>query len=405
MRKLHLSLLIAALFSFGKASFGQFYSFGKFLAVSVSNDVDHPVDGCLIQFGDKNYVRWDTGGLNNHIIDINGNPIVDPMYRPTREFTDTINGGDAAKFGNSHESFSVLRRGVWYLPSLIGPDVIINDHEMSLGIEKCSFIGTEKRYGLFFNNDTFPIKALKLGSKQLTYKMYFFTNLPGYSIKLEDSLGPGMVISNLDTALPPQFYQFTVDGNDAAGMGTKNPNRFNLIMSNNASFTPRFAFTHVGGVRDAGGIHLDWDAIGESMVASYEVQHLEHGDFVTLGFAAPLTHTITGSVGIEAQTLRIKATLSNGTVVYSDTLKLPAVLAKKPFSILPNITTGSSSVVLQFDRDLYGPSELVIFNTNGTPVLKKPIVGQTGERVNLPNLSQGLYIVKVGKMVQKLVIQ
>lgn len=405
MRKLHLSLLIAALFSFVEVSFGQFYSFESFLAVSVSNDVDHPVDGCLIQFGDKNYVRWDTGGLNNHIIDINGNPIVDPMYRPTREFTDTINGGDAAKFGNSHESFSVLRRGVWYLPSLIGPDVIINDHEMSLGIEKCSFIGTEKRYGLFFNNDTFPIKALKLGSKQLTYKMYFFTNLPGYSIKLEDSLGPGMVISNLDTALPPQFYQFTVDGNDAAGMGTKNPNRFNLIMSNNASFTPRFAFTHVGGVRDAGGIHLDWDVIGEPMVSSYEVQRLDRGEFVTLGFANPMTHTVTGSVGIEAQTMRIKATLQNGTVVYSDTITLAALLSTKKFNVVPNITTSNSMVTLQFDRDSYGPADLVIISTNGTPVLKKRIAGKTGERITLPTLSRGLYIVKIGKMVQKLIIQ
>jgi hypothetical protein len=374
MRKLHVLLLVGSLL-LGNTIFAQYDNmFGVTLERYTTTrpvPARQIIDGMVGVYGD--FSRISSG---YHVYSDSVNPF------------DT----DAPIYG--HEGIYIERGGVSKLrveyrtpPAIEGPD----------------------------ENDTFPLYVYNLGQTSVYYQFEILANVdPAY-------LQIGKIIDNYpypsvvptEVALPlngsvdlgtgPKygslFYPFEVNPADPDGTLSKNPRRFSVVTSKNATYS-RFAFTHFGGVRDAGGIHLDWDAIGESMVATYEVQHLDRGQFVTLGFATPLSHSITGSVGIEAQTLRIKATLKNSTVVYSDTLKLPAVLAEKPFSILPNITTGSSS-----DRDLYGPSELVIFNTNGTPVLKKPIVGQTGERVNLPNLSRGLYIVKVGKMVQKLVIE
>lgn len=269
-------------------------------------------------------------------------------------------------------------------------------------------------------NDTFPLYTYSLGQTSTKYQFEVLSNIdPGYvQIAKIIDLYPYPSVVPLETTIAltgavdlgtgPKyghlFYSFDVNASDPAGTLSKDPRRFLVVVSKNATYS-RFAFTHFGGVRDAGGIHLDWDVIGEPMVSSYEVQRLDRGEFVTLGFANPMTHTVTGSVGIEAQTMRIKATLQNGTVVYSDTITLAALLSTKKFNVVPNITTSNSMVTLQFDRDSYGPADLVIISTNGTPVLKKRIAGKTGEQITLPTLSRGLYIVKIGKMIQKLIIQ
>lgn len=408
MKKLHFLMIVVCFIAASHQATAQpiWKNYGNFMSVDIyaqEGAVLHPLDGVLFRYGSKYYRYWDTLRLNNRHINIYGDTVLNAGYQPEQKFTDTVNSGDSWKFGHAGELMMIEK---------YGPVSFGQDQTALLAVHATSYPGQEARFGVIQKNDTGLIKLLKLGynsrgNLHTDYYMKFSVNLDldslGYAngeVKLEDSVGSVVVaIPVLDTSYT-FMYHFTVISTDAENTGTKNPNRFKFVFTKNLPF--RFAQVH--GVRTPRTINIDWLPQNDDYVRSYDIQSFEEGSFVTIGSVDKNTHTYTyNDAPIAEQQIRIKANLSNGKVVY-DTTHIDAKLSQA-FAVLPNLTHAGSVITLQFDRLSYGQGDLVIVNIKGQPVLHKSITIQTGERITLPNLSPGLYFVKVGTMLQKLIVQ
>lgn len=73
-----------------------------------------------------------------------------------------------------------------------------------------------------------------------------------------------------------------------------------------------------------------------------------------------------------------------------------------PFSIFPN--PASRQIYLNFPDTIAEPGEVVIYNAVGRIVFRKFFILRSGMEVDLPELTSGMYFVKVGKQVEKVIL-
>jgi len=73
-----------------------------------------------------------------------------------------------------------------------------------------------------------------------------------------------------------------------------------------------------------------------------------------------------------------------------------------PFSIFPN--PASRQIHLNFPDTIAEPGEVVIYNAVGRIVFRKFFILRSGMEVDLPELTSGMYFVKVGKQVEKVIL-
>lgn len=380
MKKIHtLLLLISGLLSSGLVTAQYDNMFGVTLErYTTARPVPRTdiIDGMVVAYGDLSRIS-----SGYHV------------------YTDSVNPWDTDAPGYGHEGVYIERGGsklrVEYRtpPSFEEPD----------------------------ENDTFPLYTYNLGQTGTHYQFEILANVdPGYvQIAKIIDLHPYPSMVPTETTIPltglvdlgtgPKygslFYSFDVNSADTAGTLSKDPHRFLVVVSKNATYS-RFAFNHLSGTRDPRGIHLNWDAIGEAMVTSYEIQSFERNEFTTVGIVNKGTQTYAyPEYTIGSKTIRIKANLPFGKFEYSDTVELEAVLSVRPFTVLPNPAQSGTEITLQFNKQSLGKTEIAVFSLSGQPMFRKNITATTGTKVILPHLSPGIYVVKVGQQVQKLVIQ
>ncbi len=73
-----------------------------------------------------------------------------------------------------------------------------------------------------------------------------------------------------------------------------------------------------------------------------------------------------------------------------------------PFSIFPN--PASRQIHLNFPDTVAEPGEVIIYNALGRIVFRKFFILRSGMEVDLPELASGLYFVKIGKSIEKVII-
>ncbi len=79
-------------------------------------------------------------------------------------------------------------------------------------------------------------------------------------------------------------------------------------------------------------------------------------------------------------------------------------LAKNAIRLVPNPAT--STVSIQFNQSLGQPTDLLVFNSLGFLCVKQDLtVGTTEQSIDLSGLSKGVYMIKVGGLVERLVVR
>ncbi|MEO8769408.1 MAG: autotransporter-associated beta strand repeat-containing protein [Ferruginibacter sp.] len=244
-------------------------------------------------------------------------------------------------------------------------------------------------------NDTIHYKLSQL--RQQTYYLEFIPQqwyLYGTTAYLQDKyLLTQTPLSLTDTST----VSFQTDNNFPLSYAS---DRFQLIFK--STLLPlSFEFNHASAVKNNNTASLNWNVSYDAEVKNYSIERSTNNgsSFTALKVIQPSTgqhvqYIYSSSIEDNNKGIiyyRIKATMNDGTTVYSNIMKVNDASESSPISVYPN-PVKDNIIWLYFQQVENGTTNIKLINEAGAVVLNKSIeVNNLLMRINIPVLSKGQY--------------
>jgi hypothetical protein len=285
-------------------------------------------------------------------------------YNPA--FSADIDDLDNLKCTNSNETFGILRNNI--------------------------FLATERRPTIF-NKDTLFLKLTQTSKRNYQFK-FIPSNFADAALTatLEDSYTKLPVLLNLfDTTR----FNFVIN-TDVASQAT---NRFRIIFGKSSILAVQFL--SLKAYPNNKNIIVEWKVENELNIKKYEVERSTDGSSFTMlnsvnargNNLAALNYNYIDS-GTEARDVfyRVKSIALDGSVQYSQVVKVSSEKSKAKFSVYPNPIT-SNTIHLKFLNQPAGLYTVQISNNTGQLVFEKAIDHKGGNNTKnielLPSVKSG----------------
>lgn len=303
----------------------------------------------------------------------------------------------------------------WDIPAPDGNNsqqCVLQVHGSPTGIQRRADVHTEPGQGL---TDTIQIRTARFGIIQYyghpvtTFKLQVTCNFLAtpfaQAVRLFDSQRPGWdtTITGVNDTL---WYPFTISLPDPPGTVSKDTFRFKVVVYSQAFvFSRPFIFTQTNATPAlSGGATITWAVQNEDSVVSYRLQQQkEQGPFVGIG------HSISPRDEKQFQTgpgvFRIQAKKKDGSSSYSQLM-----VVRRRLHVYPNPSNGRWAT-LSFIESGHERTRVNVFDIRGSEVYSTLLYFAKGDtRLNLPNLSPGIYFLRVvtvsgETLTQKLIVQ
>lgn len=305
------------------------------------------------------------------------------------DFDTAVNWQDARKFGNVNESFGLLRSN--------------------------AFLAIERRPTIS-STDTLFFKLTAVTARNYQFE-FIPDNMaqPGLTGFLVDNyLGTSTPI-NLDA---PSKINFSVVSGVAASSAF---DRFKIVFNNMMGVLP-VTFSTIKAYQANSGIAVEWNVENELNIMQYEVERSADGKTFTQTNITIATGNHNSAVNynwIDTKALnganyyRIKSVDRNGTVKYSQIVKVTIGKAESDISVFPNPVT-DNVMNIQFSNEPKGDYIVNLVSSNGQLIYTKGIAvnsNNTSETIKLRStIAKGTYELKIdgpakSNTIQKIIIQ
>lgn len=217
-------------------------------------------------------------------------------------------------------------------------------------------------------------------------------------VKIIDLYEPDSAEAFFPTGTGTFMFTFATDASDAPNTASRDPHRFRIVISTNASYS-RVGFIQATGTTVPGGIKFNWNTMYVDDVASYEVQRLVARKFVPVLETGLEQKALLPLVVEREEKFRIKAKIKGGGVVYSDTITVdqaaPQVQPQPSgFGVYPTLITNNRTT-LHFDGDLGRVSVTVTSCSNGQIVQTDMLNAIGSQPFDFKKLLPGYYVITV----------
>ena len=287
-------------------------------------------------------------------------------------YSNALDGMDAKKMSNPGENWGMLRNNTVY--------IIERRHTIE---------GTDSIFFKMWNMRT------------ITYRVEFITtnlNAPGLQGILEDKY--------LKTSTPINLNGTTdVDFSVTSDPGSIASDRFRIIFSDGIPQAPPMPhFTAIGAFEVDNQVNIDWKTENQNDLASFDVEKSKDKiNFVTLNNIKAYNsinsyHWVDATPSEGDNYYRIANISNDGSVTYSNTMKITILGDKTAFNIYPN-PASANNLNLQFINQQKGKYEIKLVNSFGQQLMTKIIQypGGTGVEKLQPqqNIPPGVYQIEI----------
>jgi len=304
------------------------------------------------------------------------------------DFDTAVNWQDARKLGNVNESFGLLRDG--------------------------AFLAIERRPTITAN-DTLFFKLTATSARS-----YEFAFAPDNLY--QDGLSAFLIDNYLGTSTPVSLTDTTkIDFSVVSGVAASSASdRFKIIFNESTLGTLPVTFTTVKASQKNTDVAVEWDVDNELNMIQYEVERSADGKTFTQTDITIATGNKNSSIAYSwidtkpltgANYYRIKSVDRNGTVKYSQIVRVVTGKAESDISTYPNPVT-DNVMTLQFSNEPQGDYIVNLLSSNGQLIYTKQMhvnSNNTSETIKLrPSTAKGTYELKIegpAKTTQKVIIQ
>jgi hypothetical protein len=300
-------------------------------------------------------------------------------------FSDAVNAEDAPKLGNINEALSFLKYG------------------KSLSIERGPSVASTDTLFLQLAQTTMRNYQLELAASN------FSPSITGF---LQDTyLGTSTAINLAGNTK----VNFSISSKASA-----DPNRFRVIF--NGSKPLAVDFTTVKAYQKNTDINVEWDVQSDLNIAEYEVEKSSDGIHFTETYIVVAGNSSNSPVNYSwldtnpfagDNYYRIKSVGKDGSVKYSQIVKVAGINKGNGISVYPNPVTGNV-MNIQFNNEATGKYVLYLINEDGKAVYTSDVLVNSNNisialTVN-PSIAKGSYNLKIigpanKETIQKLIIQ
>jgi DNA-binding beta-propeller fold protein YncE len=169
---------------------------------------------------------------------------------------------------------------------------------------------------------------------------------------------------------------------------------------------------HFTAQKQAQGVHLNWQVASEKEAVQFDIERAVNGqNFVKIGHQKAVNklreYTYLDENPVAGVSYyRLKINDLDEKFIYSKTLSVASNGKNTPLSISPN--PAQNSINLMLEAAMAKVENMTLTDVLGQVVFRKKLnleQGNTTQTVDLPVLAKGLYFVKIGEAVQRLIIQ
>lgn len=287
-------------------------------------------------------------------------------------YSNALDGMDARKLSNPSENWGMLRNNTVYV--------------------------IERRHTIE-GNDSIFFKMWNM--RIITYRVEFITtnlNAPGRQGILEDKY--------LKTSTPINLNGTTnVDFSVTSDPDSKATDRFRIIFFDDIpTAAPMPHYTAIGAFESNNQVHVNWKTGNPNTLRSFDIQRSnDKVNFTTLN-NIQASNSISSYQWIDANPnvgdnyYRIGSIATDGSISYSNIIKVTSVIEKTGFNIYPNPAT-VNNFNLQMVNQKAGTYEINLVNSYGQIIMTKIIqyAGGTGVEKLQPqqNIPPGVYHVEI----------
>jgi len=335
----------------------------------------------------------DLGSLTTNLYLLNADStttLADGTLAQFRDDFDTaVDWQDARKFGNVNESFGLLRSG--------------------------AFLAIERRPTIS-SNDTLFFKLTATSARN-----YQFELIPDNMD--QQGLVAFLIDNYLGTSTPvsltaPTKVNFAVTAGVAASSAS---DRFKIVFNSGLGVLP-VTFSTIKAYQASSGVDVEWNVENELNIVQYEVERSADGKNFTqtdITIAKGNQNSAINYSWVDTKALnganyyRIKSVDRNGTVKYSQIVKVSIGNSQSEISIFPNPVT-DNVMNIQFSNQPQGDYIVNLMSSDGQLIYTKGITvnsNNTSETIKLrSSTAKGTYELKIdgpakSNTVQKVIIQ